>query len=242
MTIRAILFDKDGVFVDFEKTWAPAVRALAVDLNDGDEARAHDYLVAAGLDPVSGRFLPGSIWAAGHAIDLVRTWGALGDHGSEAELVARIDAHCAASVPEPVLPLAETKAVFEALRDTGYRLGVASNDSALSVRRTVERFGIDHLFETVLGYDSVANPKPSPDPLLAFAERVGVAPGEVAMVGDNGHDMHMAIAAGAGLRIGVLTGNSGHRDLVELAHHVVDDIRHVAALLGARGGAGAAVA
>ena len=49
-------------------------------------------------------------------------------------------------------------------------------------------------------------------------------PEEVAMVGDNRHDLEMARAAGAGAAIGVLTGNSSFDDLSPLADAVIRSI------------------
>ena len=48
--IAAILFDKDGTLLDFEATWGPLYRVLAVDLAGGDAARATAMLAAGGLD------------------------------------------------------------------------------------------------------------------------------------------------------------------------------------------------
>jgi phosphoglycolate phosphatase len=39
MQIRAILFDKDGTLVDFNRTWGPAVQSVLKDLAHGSEAR-----------------------------------------------------------------------------------------------------------------------------------------------------------------------------------------------------------
>jgi phosphoglycolate phosphatase len=66
-----ILFDKDGVFVDFERTWTPVLKAIAAELSQGDAAHAHQLLQVAGFDVAADRFMPGSVWAAGHADDLV---------------------------------------------------------------------------------------------------------------------------------------------------------------------------
>lgn len=43
-------------------------------------------------------------------------------------------------------------------------------------------------------------------------------------VGDNSYDMEMGQAAGAGLLVGVLTGNSERGDLEPLAHHLIGSI------------------
>jgi len=44
------------------------------------------------------------------------------------------------------------------------------------------------------------------------------------VVGDNPHDLQMARSAGAGVAIGVLTGNSGAEDLLPLADAVLASV------------------
>jgi phosphoglycolate phosphatase len=70
----------------------------------------------------------------------------------------------------------------------------------------------------------VPNPKPAPDIVHAFAAAAGLRPRDIAVVGDNRHDLEMARAAGAGAAIGVLTGNSSLDDLSPLADAVLRSI------------------
>ena len=49
MTIRGILFDKDGTLLDFEATWAPLYQRLALELAGDDTARARELLATFGL-------------------------------------------------------------------------------------------------------------------------------------------------------------------------------------------------
>ena len=67
--------------------------------------------------------------------------------------------------------------------------------------------------------------------VLAFCAEAGIAADEVAVVGDNLHDLVMARAAGAGLAIGVLTGNGGREDLGPHADHVIASIEDLPRLL-----------
>ena len=60
---------------------------------------------------------------------------------------------------------------------------------------------------------------------------VGVPAAEVAVVGDNPHDLAMARSSGAGAAIGVLSGNSGADDLAPLADVVLPSIRELPAWL-----------
>ena len=229
--IQGILFDKDGVFVDFEKTWTPVLKAAAHEVAAGHQPSHDQLLHVAGLDPATDRFLPCSIWAAGHADDLVEAWLPLAGGRSRQQLFDLVGAHCVAAKPHPVLAHEVQLAIFGELRQRGLKLGVATNDMEASARATVAHFGLSDVFDIVLGYDSVANPKPAGDPVLAFSAHAGLQPGVVMMVGDNTHDMHCGRAGGAGVCVGVLSGNSTVAELSRLADHVIDDISHLPPLL-----------
>ena len=226
--IKAILFDKDGVFVDFEKTWTPVLKIIAADLGEGrDNLLAGRLLELAGFDPESERFLPGSVWAAGHADDLVAAWLPLLAGMDRHALYELVERRCVEALPQPLLPANEQHRIFSDLKAMGLKLGVATNDMAASARATVERFGLADVFNLVLGYDSVPNPKPAGDPVVVFSQHCKVLPGEVMMVGDNTHDMHCGRAGGAGVVVGVLSGNSSRSQLEPLADHIIDDISHL---------------
>jgi phosphoglycolate phosphatase len=229
--IAGVLFDKDGVFVDFEKTWTPALKAIAADAANGDEILETRLLDVAGFDPHADTFLPGSVWAAGHTDDLVEVWMPLLNGMTPASLVEKVNTHCLRATSHPVFPPDQSRRIFSGLKQLDLTLGVATNDAASSAHATVSAFGLADMFDLVLGYDSVANPKPAGDPLLAFASHTGIEPHRVMMVGDNAHDMQCGRAGGAGLCVGVLSGNSTREQLVPLADHVIDDISHLQVLL-----------
>jgi phosphoglycolate phosphatase len=71
--------------------------------------------------------------------------------------------------------------------------------------------------------------------VLAFAREAGLAPGDVAVVGDNPHDMEMARAAGA-VAIGVTSGNSTADDLAALADVVLPGVTALPEWLDANAG------
>ena len=150
---------------------------------------------------------------------------------SPGALVDKVNSHCLQAASHPVFPLQEGVRIFSALKQLGLALGVATNDAAASARATVTAFGLAGMFDLVLGYDSVANPKPAGDPVLAFAAHTGVEPHRLMMVGDNAHDMQCGRAGGAGLCVGVLSGNSTREQLVPLADHVIGDISQLHELL-----------
>src|SRR5665213_4385197 len=72
--MRGILFDKDGTLLDFEATWTPVLTRLALEVAEGDAARAAALLDAGGLDPVTRRFRAGSAIGAGTTRTIASLW------------------------------------------------------------------------------------------------------------------------------------------------------------------------
>ena len=83
----------------------------------------------------------------------------------------------------------------------------------------------------------MARPKPAPDIVFAFADAVGLAPREIAVVGDNRVDLEMARSAGA-IAVGVLTGNAAASDLEPLADVILPSVREVPGWVAERNAAG----
>ncbi|MGE0211886.1 MAG: HAD family hydrolase [Parvibaculaceae bacterium] len=231
MGIRGILFDKDGTLIDFPATWEPVLRALAGEFAKNDSRSAEELLALAGYDPQLKEFTPGSVWAAGHTLDLVRAWAPGTDPRREADLVRWVDDFCASAAPDSAMALTDLQVLFGTLAEAGYLLGVATNDNERSARATMARLGVLDRFALVMGYDSVPDPKPGAGMVRKFCEATGLAPQEVAVVGDNLHDVEMARAAGAGLAIGVLSGNARREHLEDHADHLIDSIVGLPALL-----------
>ena len=213
MAIRGILFDKDGTLLDFEATWGPLYRRLALDLAGGDQTRAQAMLVTGGLDPMAGRMRAGSVLGAGTTHEIVALWFPELREEAFHAMAERIDAAFHAHGATSSIAVDHLVETLAALADRGYSMGVATNDATQAAIIAVRSVGAEKYLPHIFGYDSVAKTKPAPDLVHAFAAAVGLAAAEIAVVGDNLHDLDMAKAAGAGLAIGVLTGNSSRTDL-----------------------------
>ena len=71
--------------------------------------------------------------------------------------------------------------------------------------------------------------------MLAFSDLTGLKPTEIAMVGDNRHDLEMARAGGCGLAVGVLSGTGTRESLGRIADVVLDSVAELPAYLASRG-------
>lgn len=227
---RGLLFDKDGTLFDFHLTWPPLLRALAEDLVKGREDFVSLLLRAIGHDDEAGRFLPGSIGAAGDTYELADAWLPYLESFERDALVVMLDRHFAKEGPARSVPVTDLAALFSELRERGHVIGIATNDVEASALETVERFGLSPLVDFVAGYDSGHGPKPGPGMALSFCAVTQLQPSDIAVIGDNAHDFDMGRRAGAGLHIGVLTGSSGQDDLAPLTDHVIDSVAQLPAL------------
>jgi phosphoglycolate phosphatase len=231
MTIRGILFDKDGTLIDVNATWVPIYRKMVVDLFETDLAGAEAIMARAGFDPASGKFLPGSILAGGTTRQLVETWWPGLDEAAIAEKTRILDHGYTNLVRESLKPLMPLEPILSELRAMGIKLGVATNDSHVSARAHMAHIGVIEHFEDIIAADTVPVAKPSGNMIRRFAEITGLEPSMIAMVGDNHHDMEEARNGGAGLAIAVLSGNAGHEDIAHLADFTLDSVAELPALL-----------
>ncbi len=67
--------------------------------------------------------------------------------------------------------------------------------------------------------------------VLGFCKATGLKPAEVAVVGDNNHDLHMGHNAEAGLKVAVLTGTGSRESLAAASDYCLNDITELEGLL-----------
>jgi phosphoglycolate phosphatase len=217
--IRAILFDKDGTLIDFQKSWGPVLRDAARIGAHDDEALARRLMIAGGMDPDSLITAPGTVFAAGSTAEIADAFLTEGARWPVDALIRTLDTLFVASAERGV-PVTPLRPLFERLRKAGYVLGIASSDSETAIRRLTEIEGFAGLVDFVAGYDSGFGSKPEPGMALGFAQVTGIPTESIAMVGDNLHDIRMGRTAGFGLCIAVLTG-TGTRAILESESDVV---------------------
>jgi phosphoglycolate phosphatase len=232
--IRGILFDKDGTLIDFNATWNAVARKMALRAAAGDAARAARLLDLSGFDTTAGRFRADSVFAAGTNADIVALWHPEVTADDLSRVVAEYDELTAQEGAASAVALPGMTDAIARLHAADYRLGMATNDSTLGAERTLVALGFAHMFSAAYGYDAVARPKPAPDVILAFADMAGMRASEIAMVGDNRHDLETGRAAGAGLVVGVLSGTGTRETLSPLADVVIDSVVDLPELLAGR--------
>jgi phosphoglycolate phosphatase len=234
--LGGILFDKDGTLIDFRATWVPAFRGVAAELAGragGGRALAAELLRGCGYDPASDRFSADSplLWATNATI--AAHW-AREPALRALDVLEVVERHFNDDVLYPPRPVGDLPALLGRLRRRGLRLGLATMDSTAQAERTARRLGIAPLLDFVTGADGGFGVKPEPGMVLGFCAACGLAPEQVALVGDTHADLVMARNAGCALAIAVLTGATPPPVLTALADHVLGDVHELEALLDGR--------
>ncbi|MEP3299541.1 MAG: HAD family hydrolase [Pseudoruegeria sp.] len=221
--IRAVVFDKDGTLFDFRATWSAWARGFLSDLSGGDDVRLEAMADAIGFDLIEANFALNSPVISGTPEDIAKELLPLLPSHSASSLVEHMN-QAAAVAPmveaTPLLPL------LRGLRESGLRLGIATNDAEAPAKAHLISTDIMEEFDFIAGFDSGFGVKPDPGMLIAFANHVSLAPENILMVGDSRHDLLAGRAAGM-QTMAVLTGLSGHDQLAPFADVVVPNIGHL---------------
>ncbi|MDB5524225.1 MAG: gph [Rhizobium sp.] len=228
--ITGILFDKDGTLLDFDKSWEPVNRRASLFAAAGDEVLADRLMVICGMDPLTGKVSSGSLFAAAAPSEIAAAMSNAGAPFEPEELTAHLDRFFIEGA-ENAVAVTDLPALFKRLKARGLHLGIASSDNEASIRAIAERMQFMPYVDYIAGYDSGHGVKPNPGMVEAFARRQNIDLSEIAVVGDNTHDLHMARNARAGLAIGVLTGTSGIEALEPHADYVLASIEELEGLL-----------
>ncbi|MCE6957818.1 HAD family hydrolase [Cereibacter sphaeroides] len=217
--IHGIIFDKDGTLFDFRRSWgewsAHLLREIA-----SDEAQARQLGEAIGYDIGTGSFAPSSPVIASTADEIADRLLPLLPGRDKRDLVAQMNRLAADAEMAEAVPLAP---LLGGLRARGLKIGLATNDSEVPARAHLGRHGLTELFDFIAGADSGHGGKPEPGMLLAFADRVGLEPANVVMVGDSAHDLIAGRAAGM-RTVAVLTGIALAEELAGFADVILPDI------------------
>jgi phosphoglycolate phosphatase len=229
MAIRGVLFDKDGTVIDYWRTWVPINREVALYAARGDHTVADELLRLGGHDPATDRITPGSALAAGDFLDIAEAFAAHPQVAPAGQLVVGIERIFRSGGAQHSALISGARDTIVELKRRGFRIGLATNDSAGGLEASLAQHDVLHLFDFAVGCDSGFGSKPDPRMVLGFCQAIGVGAREVAMVGDAVHDLAMGRAAGVALNVGVLSGTSAREDLEGLADLILPSINELPA-------------
>ncbi len=193
--IQLIIFDLDGTLIDSLEDLAAATNHMLTSLGRKpaglEQVRGY---VGQGARRLVAKAMPtATIEEVEIGINLFLTY-------NEAHIVDRTSLY-----PGAMETLAE-------LRDRGMTMAVVSNKNVALCRKVLSTLDADGYFAAIIGADSLALRKPSPEPLLMVLRELGMAADSALMVGDSIND----IAAGNAAGIATVGCTFGYGDFAEL--------------------------
>lgn len=199
----AVVFDLDGTLVDTERKGMEAGRDALAELGH-DVPLEHMYRLV-GRDQASGDAILTEI---------------VGGKISFADLLPRWRVHYERRFTNGIPLMPGASDLLDHLQREGMKRAIATSSRMKPARRKLDQSGIAHLFEVVVTFDCVSNPKPAPDAYLRAAGLLGFDPARCLAFEDS--DTGAASARAAGMTVvqipDILPTEGSH------AHHVATDL------------------
>lgn len=197
---KVILFDLDGTLIDSTDA---IVQSFGVAFEHfGSQKPSHDEVVK----------------HIGHPLEYMFAQLGVG-HNKIDEHVTRYKQNYQLISKEMTLLLPDALKAIE-LASKHARLGVVTTKTGSYSRIILEHLGVMSYFETLIGREDVANPKPHPEPIIRAMNHFGDA--EFWMVGDTTMDIDSANAAGIN-SVAVLCGYGTNDELKKVTNNISDN-------------------
>lgn len=237
--IKGIVFDKDGTLLDFDRLWVPVARFAAERIFEklgipkvGIDSYIYDIGIRDGSFDISAPFPRGAF--AEMTEILIRHARAGGATQTDEEIIesSLVFFSKQAKAEAEIAPICEgLRELLVSLRDSGIALAVVTADERKSALYCLGELGIADVFDTVLAFDGVHPPKPSPYYMTKFLTEHGFSPDEVLMVGDTDNDIQFAKNSGV-RSVGVAKKEFNKRELERCgADFLIRDVSEIPELL-----------
>lgn len=233
MSVRAVIFDKDGTVLDFDAFWLPvAVTATEVIMSklgviDVPSAKILESMgVVDGIASIKGSLCFGTYRDMAEDMNSVlKKYGYSFDIDELTNLT--VDAyHSSVSAGEikPTCPNIEE--VMQYLKSKDIKIVLVTSDGPAVTNECLRGLGIDKYFDIVFTDDGTHPNKPDPFMINKLCEDYGFEKDEVVMVGDTLSDMNFAINGGI-RSVGLAKSEENKAILKEKTDTVVPDISYL---------------
>ncbi|MEG1640100.1 MAG: HAD family phosphatase [Ruthenibacterium sp.] len=217
MTIKAVLFDMDGLMFDTERLceneWIDFGKRSGFPITSADVALLRGKNHAAGKKAFEERFgsdIPYEEWSA----EMMR--------GLRRQLALHV----------PLRPYLMELLAF--LQAQNIKMAVASSTESALVEQNLCKAGVRDYFSAVLGGDKVQHSKPAPEIFVKAAEALGVNPADCMVLEDSYNGVRAGAAAGC-FTVMVPDLDPVTPEMQTLAYRIVPSLAAVIALLQKEG-------
>lgn len=218
--MKAILFDKDGTLLNYEKVWTPFAIKSVEAFTEEFEISSQKEEVAKALGLVDNKIQPNSVAASGTGRDIHEQYERFAPGGGK--WAQQFYEDNLDFIAEHMELIDGSREVLAALKSLNYKNVIVTSDSRKGTELFIEKLELTDLIDDIVAGDDSDYKKPDVRVLLPFLKRHDYDITDVVMVGDNSADTLLGEEEGL-YTIGVLSGTS-QRDQLKGADLIVDSV------------------
>ncbi len=235
--IETVLFDKDGTFIDLHYFWGKMTELRVqkiIDIFKINQKCFEQLCLCLGYDIKSSKMLSDGITAMYSRSKIIEIFkNNLLDFGittTEKELEKIFDdvsTEFYKNMQNYTKPIISAIDFIYKLHSKGTKLGIVTSDSVESTLLTLQQFGWEHLFTSVIGRESSPHTKESGKPTKLALEELNANPKTTVMIGDAPMDYISAQNANIDKTILVATGQIDIETLALTSEYTIKSLDNV---------------
>lgn len=232
--IQLAIFDKDGTIIELHHYWGQMVALRAnyiaeqLGLTDVEKTAV---MFAMGFDKTAKRLRsqgpvglkPRDVVLMA-AVKYLESIGHYNTYNLCSYAFDYIDQISSTLLNELIKPINGALELLDQLHEKGCKIAIATTDRTERARLAMDYLGCLPVIDCIIGADLVKMPKPHPETIQKILDETGCDRTQTIMVGDALTDVSMGIQAKCQASVGVLTGLTSERELLEVTAYVINSI------------------
>jgi phosphoglycolate phosphatase len=239
--IEAVLFDKDGTFIDLHYFWGKMTEMRAEEIIKKfnlDSSLFRKICTFLGYDINTQKMDSNGITALYSRVKIIEIFKSkleeLGINTTEkkiAEIFDKVSLEFYKNINEYTKPINEAIEFIKELRKNGVKIGIVTSDSVESTKLTLKNFEWENLFDVVIGRESSKETKESGVPTKIALEELKITADKAIMIGDAPMDYISAKNAGIQNTILVTSGQVEENELKKYSSFVIKSLKDIKCLM-----------
>lgn len=214
---KLFIFDLDGTLVDTAPDFKNSINYMLNELNESEVS----------LEEIRN-------WVGYGARELIRRTvvdkNIPHDEQRIEEMLKIFLLHYTHNIDDDSVLFNNVRNVLEFLKDNGIKLAVCTNKMERLSNILLEKLNVLHMFDYLVGGDSLSKSKPDPFPLLNICEKLNTEISDSVMIGDSVTDLNAG--KGAGMPVVLVSyGYTDNKDIYNEADLVINDFSQLKELV-----------
>ena len=214
---KLFIFDLDGTLVDTAPDFKNSINYMLNELNESEVS----------LEEIRN-------WVGYGARELIRRTvvdkNIPHDDKRIEEMLKIFLLHYTHNIDDDSVLFNNVKNVLEFLKNNGIKLAVCTNKMERLSNILLEKLNVLHMFDYLVGGDSLIKSKPDPFPLLNICEKLNTDTSDSIMIGDSVTDLNAG--KGAGMPVVLVSyGYTDNKDIYNEADLVINDFSQLRELV-----------